>query len=97
MFEMMSSSEPIRNEFYLAFEFPGVLAPNEARLALERRIESVSRMLEGRRARLEALSGLADELSLSVCRHEVDIYEGELAWLEGLAALERDGSRDQPG
>jgi DNA-binding PadR family transcriptional regulator len=93
LFEMMSSSDPIRNEFYLAFEFPGVLAPGEAQLALERRVESVSRLLAGRKARLEALSGLADELAVSVCRHEVEVYEGELAWLEGLAAQARGGSR----
>lgn len=97
LFEMISSSEPIRNEFYLAFEFPGALERNEALLALERRSESVSRILAGRLTRLEALAGLEDELAASVCRREVEVYRGELAWLEELAGLLREDPGNPSG
>lgn len=87
VFELMSSSEPIRNEFYLSLEFPDGLERNEAVLALERRIESISRILVGRLSRLELLSGIASDVIVSACRHEADMYRAELAWLEDLAAL----------
>ncbi len=94
LFDQLSTSDPIRNEY-----FPSHLSSsksmdhNELILALERRIESIGRILEGRRARLQIVDGVEDEIICGVYRHEVEVYEGELAWLEGLLGNIIGGSR----
>lgn len=93
LFDQLSTSDPIRNEYFLPFEFVEVMDHNELILALERRIESIGRILEGRRARLQIVDGVEDEIICGVYRHEVEVYEGELAWLEGLLGNIIGGSR----
>jgi DNA-binding PadR family transcriptional regulator len=94
LFDQLSTSEPIRNEYFLPFEFVEVIDHNELALALERRIESVQRILEGRRARLQLIDGVEGELICGVYRHEVEVYESELAWLEGTLELIMGEPRD---
>lgn len=93
LFDQLSTSDPIRNEYFLPFEFVEVIDHNELILALERRIESIGRILEGRRARLQIVDGVEDEIICGVYRHEVEVYESELAWLEGLLGNIIGGSR----
>ncbi len=100
LYEQLSSPEPLRNEFCLALEFPESLDVGETLLALERRAESVSRRMAGWAARLESLSGLvgglAEKLAASICRRQIEVYRGELAWLEELASLLEDGRGGAP-
>lgn len=89
LYDQLSSQEPLRNEFFLSFEFPGVLKRSEISLALEKRLVTIGRLLEGRRLRLEMVSGLEDEFVIGVCRHEVDLYQLEFEWLKDMLALAR--------
>ena len=93
LFDQLSTSDPIRNEYFLPFEFVEVMDHNELILALERRIDSIGRILEGRRSRLQIVDDVEDEIICGVYRHEVEVYEIELAWLEGLLGNIIGGSR----
>lgn len=94
LFDQLSTSEPIRNEYFLPFEFVEFMDHNELVLALERRIESIGRILESRKARLQIVEGVEDEIICSVYRHDVGVYLSELAWLEGLLGLILGESQD---
>lgn len=81
LFDQLSSREPLRNEFYLPLEFLHGLDRNELILALEKRLEALERLLNGRRMRLDMLKDLEDELTVSASRHEIEVYELEIGWL----------------
>lgn len=84
LYDQLSSQEPIRNGYFLCFEFLGALDDNELSVALEKRVESVRKHLAGRKSRLELIDGLEDDLVVETCRHEVEVYELELSWLKSM-------------
>ncbi len=92
LYDQLSSQEPIRNDYLLSFEFLDALDHNELSLALERRLEAVRRLLAGRQVRLEMLTGLEKDIIVGVCRHEVEVYQLELTWLEDMLTLARGDS-----
>ncbi len=95
VFEYLSSDEPLRNEYLAVFDFLLFLNQNECLLGLEERIKKLKRIRQNLQTRLSALKDIQSYLSYEVIKHQCDIYDLEIKWLEKLVArISKESSLD---
>jgi DNA-binding PadR family transcriptional regulator len=85
VYDLCSSQEPIRFETSIGLTFIAYLREEEARDALERRlqyIEGQARRLARERDIMEELDG---DMYTEILEHELAVYRGEARWLKHIA------------
>jgi DNA-binding PadR family transcriptional regulator len=84
VYELCSSREPIRLETSVGLAFIGHLGEEEARDALERRLQYIEGQVKRLGGERDILEGLAGDMHMEIIEHELAAYKGEARWLRGL-------------
>jgi DNA-binding PadR family transcriptional regulator len=85
VYDLCSSQEHIRFETSIGLTFITYLKEEEAREALERRLQYIEEQVRRLARERDIMEGLDGDMYTEILEHELAVYKGEARWLKLLA------------